>query len=103
MAAKPGSEAAHEEKLRELAGPDAQWIFTAPKKYPKLDPEVLDRQTRQGSVCLLNEASNRYLVYRHEDQVHALVTELAHGGYRRRYRKFSADSVAELVVQLPVA
>ena len=52
--AKPGSEAAHEEKLRELAGPEAAWIFSATKKYPRLDADAIDRQTSEGNVCLVH-------------------------------------------------
>lgn len=95
--AKPGSEEAHEEKLRELAGPGAEWVFTASKKYPKPDAEAIERQTGEGNVCLLNEGPLRVLVYRHDDQVHALVTELAHGGYRRKYRKVSAATAAQVL------
>jgi hypothetical protein len=95
--AKPGSEAAHEEKLRELAGPEAEWVFSAPKKYPPLDAEVIERHLQAGSVCLVNEGPLRVLFYKQKDQIHGLVTELAHSGYRRRYHKVSGASVQEIV------
>lgn len=98
--AKPGSEAAHEQKLRELAGPEAEWVFLAPKKYPPLDAEAIGRHLQGGNVCLVNEGPLRVLFYQQGDEVHGLVTELAHSGYRRRYRKVSGASIQEVVGDL---
>jgi hypothetical protein len=92
-----GSETAHNEKLREMAGPAADAIFDAPKKYPDLDASIIDKHLAAGHVCAIKYGESRLLVYRHAGEAHALVTMLAHAGYRRRYRKLSKPTVEALV------
>lgn len=96
--AKPGSEAAHQEKLRELAGPEAGWIFEAPRKYPDCNASAVEALLAEGNVCLVETSpSTRVLAYCQDGVYHGLVTEWALGGYRRRYEKVSRPSVEELL------
>ena len=40
------------------------------------------------------------LLYRQDEEVHGLVMELVHGGYRRRYRKVSGGAASDVVAKL---
>lgn len=95
-----GSEAAHEEHVRELAGKAAELVLRGPKKYPKLDAATIDGMVSQGSVCYLTLGADRAQVYAHDGQVHAIVTVAAQGGYRRLYKKVSGADAAEVLGQL---
>ena len=95
-----GSEAAHQEHIRELAGDAADLVLAGQKKYPKNDPDTVQRMLTEGVVCLLELGADRALVYAHDGQVHAIVTIAALGGYRRTYKKVSGADAAEVLSQL---
>lgn len=94
------AEAAHIEKLRELSGPAADLVLNGPKRYPKADAETIDRLAADGMVCLISGAGYRATIYAYDGQVHAVVTDLVHAGYRRKYRKVSGQGAAEVLAAL---
>ena len=87
-----GSEDAHDRKLRELAGPDAEWAFSTPKKDPTLDAPTTERITSDGIVCFVKAGNERAMFCRHAGETIGLAIIQAHAGYRRRYLRLSGAS-----------
>lgn len=104
MAGKPGSEQAHEDHIRRLAGAAAEHVLAAPKKYPKEDAEAMQKVADAGNVGYISRGADmRYVFYKADDEYHAIVTEALLGGYRRGYKKVSGASAAEVLHNLGLA
>jgi hypothetical protein len=97
------ADAAHTKKVRELAGPAADLVLAGPRRYPKADAVAIDSITAEGMVCLLTGTGYRATVYAWDGQTHAIITELVHSGYRRKYRKISGQNAAEVLAALAPA
>lgn len=96
-----GSEAAHDAKVLALLGAAAETVTASPVAYPPLGSvEAIRRALAEGKVCRVQGSGVRLLIYRQEDAVRAIATELPYGHYRRRYRSYEAATVSDLVARL---
>ena len=87
-----------DKRVLTLAGESAQLLTSGERKYLELlDVSVIEESTSQGIVCVIKLPGKRLFVYASGGEVHAIITELAQGGYRRRIKKISAVDVAHLV------
>jgi hypothetical protein len=99
-----GSEGAHDAKVVELLGDDAASILSRPPAYPPLRVDPIRAALDAGKTCRIKATAARLFVYADADGgAKAVVTELPHSGYRRRYRTFEAVSAEELVQKLSAA
>jgi hypothetical protein len=84
-----------------LLGDAAEAVAASPVSYPPLDRvDAIQQALASGRVCRVQGPGVRLLIYRHEDSVRAVATELAHAHYRRRYRSYEAATVGDLVACL---
>lgn len=97
----PGADDAHDARLVELLGVDAEEVLARQAAYPPLRADLVEAALSEGKTCRVKVRAARILAYRAGDgAVRAVVTELPHSGYRRRYRVFEAPDGADLVRQL---
>lgn len=84
-----------------MIGTTAEAVLNAAVAYPPLErPELIEAALDLGKVCRLQAKGARILVYRDDGQVKAVATELAHAGYRRRYKSYVGSDVNDVVGQL---
>lgn len=93
-----GSDSAHDATVKKLLGESADEILARPTAYPQLLSEQIAAAFEAGKTCRIKVPAARILAYRTSaGTACAIVTELPHGGYRRRYRSFEASDAAQLV------
>jgi hypothetical protein len=93
---------AHDAHIERLLGNDVAAVTQAPVSYPRVDDlAAVESALGEGKVCKSKLGEARILLYRPgRGGVAAVVTEMAHAGYRRRYRAYSDASLAGLVETL---
>lgn len=97
----PSSGAPHDAKLSALLGERADDVLSRPVAYPALRADLVSAALGTGKTCRIKATAARILAHVDGEGVaRAVVTELPHGGYRRRYRTFEAPSASELAEQL---
>lgn len=96
--AVPGSESAHDANVVKLLGESADEVLARPVAYPQLRADQIAAAFQAGKACRIKVPAARILTYSASDGTSkAVVTELPHGGYRRRYRLFEASDPTRLV------
>jgi hypothetical protein len=99
-----GSDASHDEKIVALIGEGASKILAAPVSYPPLTrPDLVAKALSEGKTCRIKTLNSRIIVFMENEETRAVVTEMAHSGYRRRYKSFSAQDSDALLKQLQEA
>jgi len=91
-----------DERVLKLAGDAAPLLTSGERTYlDGLDEVQIQGAVESGTLCVIRLRGMRVFAYECGDEVCAIVMQLAHGGYRRRFKKLTAETVSEVIRQLP--
>lgn len=92
-----GAEWDVDERVLKLAGEASSLLRTAPRSTVDLDPSEIEAALSRGMTCVARTLGKRILIYKWEDRVDAVITILAHAGYRRKFKRVSGANPSEVV------